>query len=241
MRRQLLAGGFSGSGFMSFSISATTSSKILDTFSLWRAEDSMKPVLPHEAASATPSSRVTCLRAERVSEVCGCGLSDEVKSSRRASSALSTLRYVPQRIQATSTPASSGNPGVRTPGCHRKSKRRRSWTRASSSRAHFRKLLRTTARRGCVLQDDTATKAIPGSIRILTRLPSEQPCAHPDCTCSKMARADQRVVRAAERSSNPGSSFATGAAKRLWEKNRCDAPTPRPLPQQGEGLRRRKH
>ena len=53
---------------MSFSISATTSSKILETFSLWRAEDSMKPVLPHEAASAAPSSRVTCLREREVSE-----------------------------------------------------------------------------------------------------------------------------------------------------------------------------
>lgn len=53
--------GTSGSGFMSFSISATMASKILPTFSLCRADDSMKAVLPHDFAIAAPSSLVTCL------------------------------------------------------------------------------------------------------------------------------------------------------------------------------------
>ena len=56
-------GATSGSGFISFSISPTTCSKIRLTFSLCLAEDSVKPVFPHEAANAAPSSRVTCLLA----------------------------------------------------------------------------------------------------------------------------------------------------------------------------------
>lgn len=55
----------SGSGFRSFSISATAASKILPTLSLWRADASVKKVLPHDAARAAPSSRVTCLVKKR--------------------------------------------------------------------------------------------------------------------------------------------------------------------------------
>lgn len=53
--------GFSTSGFISRSISPTTCSNIRFTFSLCLALDSVKPVLPHEAANAAPSSLVTCL------------------------------------------------------------------------------------------------------------------------------------------------------------------------------------
>lgn len=35
------------------------------TFSLCRADDSVKAVLPQEAASAAPSSRVTCLKRDK--------------------------------------------------------------------------------------------------------------------------------------------------------------------------------
>lgn len=61
MSTQPALAGVSGSGFKSFSISPTAASKILTTFSLCRADDSVNDVLPQDAASAAPSSRVTCL------------------------------------------------------------------------------------------------------------------------------------------------------------------------------------
>lgn len=56
-----LFSGCSGSGLRSRSIWATTSSNRRETFSFVRADVSVKAVLPHDAASAAPSSRVTCL------------------------------------------------------------------------------------------------------------------------------------------------------------------------------------
>ena len=61
MSTQPFSAGAASSGLRSFSISATAVSKILTTFSLCRADDSTKDVLPQEAARAAPSSRVTCL------------------------------------------------------------------------------------------------------------------------------------------------------------------------------------
>jgi len=53
------------SGLRSFSISATTPSKMRSTFSLCLADDSTKVVEPHDLALASPSSRVTCLTSGR--------------------------------------------------------------------------------------------------------------------------------------------------------------------------------